>query len=480
MSYNPVNWVNGETPINDVNLNNMDQGISAAHKILADHDKKIDDFANQQLPEEYVKSAVDEYVNENSGGFATATALAETKESLESKTNQLSSEIANVESEIFTIKNVSDTENLNSGFMYNGVPQDNAQWSYTDYIPCKYGDTIWCALVWGNLPCLNFFDENKEFLYQVTLSGETPSEFISGEYTIEGKTVAYVVHNVNPHVTLPYMKIKKPTTPPYKNNVFNVGKDNIAEYDFRTLKACTEYIRNHDIINTTVYVHGGEYDLFEEFGSDYFNSLPTEGNADVGEMYGLYVGNNTHFIFNNHAKITFNYDGSNWATSYRFAPLNIYGSVTLENCIIECTNCRYCVHEDLAVLGTTMENSKGYIVKYLNCYFKHNGNPVQGYLTPLCIGAGTHRLSYTLVEGGRFECNSNPNYPYTILYHNTRTTEESQVTIKDIYSNKGIWFNTSVADKNTVHCEICNCKIVGGINKVGSAFDLIEWNNVVS
>ena len=49
MSYNPVNWVNGETPINDTNLNNMDNGIAEAHKILADHDKKIDDFDEKNI-----------------------------------------------------------------------------------------------------------------------------------------------------------------------------------------------------------------------------------------------------------------------------------------------------------------------------------------------------------------------------------------------------------------------------------------------
>ncbi len=87
MSYNPVNWVNGETPINDTNLNNMDKGIFIAHEILAEHNKKIDNFANEQIPEEYVKGAVDNYISENQAGLVQ-------KENLEETTNKLYSEIA--------------------------------------------------------------------------------------------------------------------------------------------------------------------------------------------------------------------------------------------------------------------------------------------------------------------------------------------------------------------------------------------------
>lgn len=100
MSYNPVNWVNGETPINDTNLNNMDRGISDAHSMLEEHERKIDDFVNQQLPEEYVKEAVDTYVENNSAGFATAAELEEVEsqlDSVNSEVGELSSEIADVD-----------------------------------------------------------------------------------------------------------------------------------------------------------------------------------------------------------------------------------------------------------------------------------------------------------------------------------------------------------------------------------------------
>lgn len=93
MSYNPVNWVNGETPINDTNLNNMDNGIAEAHEILADHDKKIDDFVKGQIPEEYVKGAVDDYISENQAGLASKEVVEEVAEEV----GRISSDIADLD-----------------------------------------------------------------------------------------------------------------------------------------------------------------------------------------------------------------------------------------------------------------------------------------------------------------------------------------------------------------------------------------------
>lgn len=97
MSYNPVNWKNGEeggTPMSASNLNRMDKGIADAHEILADHDKKIDDFAKEQLPEEYLKEAVDSYVSENEAGLFTKTEAEELDDKIDEEVGKLSSEIA--------------------------------------------------------------------------------------------------------------------------------------------------------------------------------------------------------------------------------------------------------------------------------------------------------------------------------------------------------------------------------------------------
>lgn len=93
MSYNPTNWVNGETPINDSNLNHIEQGIKDVADLSDAQESKIADIANNQIPEEYLQSSVDNYIANNQAGIATKTDV----NNLDSK---LSSEIANVNKDL--------------------------------------------------------------------------------------------------------------------------------------------------------------------------------------------------------------------------------------------------------------------------------------------------------------------------------------------------------------------------------------------
>lgn len=131
MSYNPVNWVNGEeggTPMSASNLNRMDKGIAEAHSMLEEHESKINEFANQQLPEEYVKEAVDIYVENNSAGFATAAELEEVEsqlDSVNSEVGKLSSEIV----EIYSITGFNKVKEIEKNKVWNvltGVKENNS------------------------------------------------------------------------------------------------------------------------------------------------------------------------------------------------------------------------------------------------------------------------------------------------------------------------------------------------------------------
>ncbi len=71
----------------DLYYSNSKSGLNAgnAQDAIDEVSGKVDQIAGDQIPQEYLEAAVDEYVNNNSGGFATQTDLG-----------QLSSEIANV------------------------------------------------------------------------------------------------------------------------------------------------------------------------------------------------------------------------------------------------------------------------------------------------------------------------------------------------------------------------------------------------
>lgn len=89
MSYNPTNWVNGQTPISDSNLNHIEQGIKTVSDLSDAQESKIADIANNQIPETYLQQSVDNYIKNNQAGLATKT-------DVNNLDNKLSSEITNV------------------------------------------------------------------------------------------------------------------------------------------------------------------------------------------------------------------------------------------------------------------------------------------------------------------------------------------------------------------------------------------------
>ena len=89
MSYNPTNWVNGQTPINDSNLNHIEQGIKAVSDLSDAQESKIADIANNQIPEEYLQQSVDNYIANNQAGLATKT-------DINNLDNKLSNEIEEI------------------------------------------------------------------------------------------------------------------------------------------------------------------------------------------------------------------------------------------------------------------------------------------------------------------------------------------------------------------------------------------------
>lgn len=204
--------------------------------------------------------------------------------------------------------------------------------------------------------------------------------------------------------------------------VFEVG----TGYRYSMLKKALEDATK--FVGSKVIVHGGIYNLYNEFGGATFFDNYTSSSS-----VGLILKNDVHVKFENNAKVTFMYDGSNPTVVSRFSPFNIEqanGSkgFTLENVNIECTNCRYCVHDEKG------GNTDSYVTKYINC------NMSIEYLIDetfkyahLCIGCGLGHEADMNVQG----CILNTG----ILIHNNAslsdTTAKSKVVIKDNYCKYG-------------------------------------------
>lgn len=133
------------------------------------------------------------------------------------------------------------------------------------------------------------------------------------------------------------------------NNIIYVGPTR----DIKTLRQGMDVANSQR--NAIVYVDKGIYDLTQEFA----DILET-----TNSVKGLYLKNNVRVIGTSGTIVKFNYTGNNDYIKTEFSPFNtdVYGG-SLENITIECSNCRYCVHDERG--GTTDR----YHNRYINCSF---------------------------------------------------------------------------------------------------------------
>ena len=254
-------------------------------------------------------------------------------------------------------------------------------------------------------------------------------------------------------------------------NIFYVG----ANERFTKIKDGIEEAIKYK--GSILYVKAGTYDLYNEFGGDDFFD-----NYDSLSSIGLILENDIHVIFDSNAKVIFNYDGSNEAVVARFSPFNVNpanntGGFTLENATIECTNCRYCVHDEKYATTTAYKSH------YKNCNFKiEMSNPSIQY-THLGIGMGLGRAGEIIIE----DCIFNTG----LLVHNngsqSDTNAKSNVIIKNNYlEHNTMYLEHCGASTLTTNMLVSNNYIYSDIvvrqNQglyVRDNINVIDWNNTI-
>lgn len=180
-----------------------------------------------------------------------------------------------------------------------------------------------------------------------------------------------------------------------------------TEFTFPTLKEGIE--AGNERFNSIVYVSSGVYDLVEEFGTDFLE------NMDEKSPQGLYLHNNITVIFQPNSKVTFNYSGNNDFVKTNFSPFNTnntkYG-FTLIGCVVEASNCRYCVHDE----HTT--NTEPYVNKYIDCEFKIDNTHNTPWGLHQCIGGGLGVSGIIKIENCIFNVVGANKNIYAVSYHN--------------------------------------------------------------
>ena len=252
--------------------------------------------------------------------------------------------------------------------------------------------------------------------------------------------------------------------------VYRVEKDGTG--DFASLvDAINEATRYFDSI---VYVGDGTWDLINELGSTYVESVSSTKR-------GIYLKNRIHLIFSSQAVVQCIYEGTRADTIAWLAAFNSgeYG-FTLENANIVTGNIRYCVHDERG------SNTDAYFNKYINCKMYHDSSFVQGGQNQ-CIGGGMGCDGYVDIEGCTFE-NPNVSGEPLVSFHNTASVGKSNVNVRNCYvagsNTMRFRYYGQSTEKSIVVCSgnSLGSPIITGPETSGSTIENIElvaWNNEV-
>lgn len=192
-----------------------------------------------------------------------------------------------------------------------------------------------------------------------------------------------------------------------------------ATRELTTLKAGIEEATKY--MNSILYVDAGTYDLIEEFGNDYFENL-----TNSNQLAGLRLKNRIHIIFSPNSKVVSNYSGSNQYAKSLYSPFNAaeYG-FTIENLTLECSNCRYAVHDERN--GGTEQ----YKSEYINCNLYIDNSANEYWVNSTCIGGGLGSNAEIIIKDCVFK-GVNAEARYGVYYHQSNKASDTNYKSKVI------------------------------------------------
>lgn len=220
MSYNPTNWVNGETPINDSNLNHIEQGIKNVADLSDAQESKIADIANNQIPEEYLQSSVDNYIANNQAGLATKTDVNNLDNKLSSEIEEITNMFQKTDGKRTDIT-ASLVFSTNGGLLPNGTIGSYNGWKVTNYIDVsgyysiEFNVTVFNTASIKVIP-IAFYDSDKTFISSVL-----PDDTKLTKWTGSGDNNTYIS----------YAKVEIPTNAKYVRIGNYEGTGSIQSYN---------------------------------------------------------------------------------------------------------------------------------------------------------------------------------------------------------------------------------------------------------
>lgn len=273
----------------------------------------------------------------------------------------------------------------------------------------------------------------------------------------------------------------------YNHFTYNKPRDYIlvdlaGRGDFTKITDALAYAETHP--NTTIYVEEGTYDIIAELGSSYFENFVYVAYTNEGPK----IGNGTTLIMSSTAKIVCHYTGSNAEVLRGFSPLNAYLDnlgFTLDNVTIECSNVRYCVHDDVGSERSMYKNV------YRNCKFTINNTTNPVYPSHCALGGGLGQAGEVIIENCIFENLMNDGvYSYAVAYHNSGENtgrERSRIVFTGNYVTgiDTVQFTDHGTTLYKTYCLVSNNNLGAEVRhrktdpSVPDNMEVLEWNNYI-
>lgn len=154
-----------------------------------------------------------------------------------------------------------------------------------------------------------------------------------------------------------------------QGRVYHVSKNPTARYHtyYTSLTQCLLDLKDDDRPKKII-IESGEYDIYQEYQDA--GVPPYTGDDPVGGYfdYCVWIPKNTHIIGIGIVRLIWMPEKTQvtHASAYAVSPVNVAGTMTLENVEIYCKNGRYCIHNDALGKG----EYSGAIQRYINvkCY----------------------------------------------------------------------------------------------------------------
>lgn len=343
-------------------------------------------------------------------------------------TSELSSEIAEVKESFALsyshrnmITDIGYTEDFYVSYQ-TGTLEVNADFCASDYIPLDAVKKIGLS---HGLEQFAFYDNDKNYLSGVAVANgnhayteyDIPVNAKYARISIRSNSLNTAYIGLNNGIDCPIDII---TVLPY---VYRTA-------DFASLRSAIDYAIQFK--NAKVFVKYGNYNLLQEFATEISNSQATQ--------YGICLENGVHILFESGITVRALYSGTDENVLTYFSPFYAGakgGGFTLENLVIDVSNVRYCVHDELGGLEVPTDN------KFINCRMTMDNTTATRNWYYQCIGGGCAKNSYVEIRNCYFKtkiAETTDGYA-SVSYHNAdHDNAQSNIVISNCY----------FADKSTV------------------------------